>query len=35
MVNAMKTGQRRNVRLLKPLVEDLKAWQQAQGSAER
>jgi integrase len=32
MVNAMKTGQRRNVRLLKPLVEDLKAWQQAHTS---
>ena len=33
MVNAMKTGQRRNVRLLAPLVEDLKAWRRAQGSA--
>ena len=32
MVNAMKTGQRRNVRLLAPLVEDLKAWRRAQGS---
>ena len=32
MINAPKTGQRRNVRLLAPLVEDLEAWRKAQGS---
>ncbi len=30
MSNAPKTGQRRNVRLLAPLLEDLKAWRSAQ-----
>ena len=32
MINAPKTGQRRNVRLLAPLVEDLQAWRKAQPS---
>jgi len=32
MVNAQKTGQRRNVRLLAPLLEDLKDWWSAQGT---
>ncbi|MDA0173379.1 site-specific integrase [Solirubrobacter taibaiensis] len=30
LINAPKTGQRRNVRLLKPLREDLDAWRQDQ-----
>jgi integrase len=30
MINAMKTGQRRNVRALAPLLEDLNAWREAQ-----
>ena len=34
MVNAMKTGQRRNVRLLAPLLEDLKAWRRRSGSPD-
>jgi integrase len=32
VINAPKTGQRRSVKLLKPLIEDLEAWQRAQGS---
>ena len=35
MVNAMKTGQRRNVRLLAPLVEDLQGVAARAGLAER
>jgi integrase len=34
MINAQKTGQRRNVRLLAPLREDLEAWRAAQDSPE-
>ena len=34
MVNAPKTGQRRNVRLLAPLLEDLHAWRTAQASSD-
>lgn len=32
VVNAPKTGQRRNVRLLSPLADDLKAWRKTQES---
>lgn len=31
LINAQKTGQRRNVRLLEPLREDLDGWRKAQG----
>ena len=34
-VYAKKTGQRRNVRLLTPLAEDLRAWRRAPGSPDR
>src|SRR3954468_6062482 len=35
IINAPKTGQRRSVKLLKPLIEDLAAWRGAQRSPGR
>ena len=35
LVNAQKTGQRRNVRLLAPLREDLNAWRGSQGKPDK